>query len=253
MAGLLRPTRQLLGLPSAWRAFQRSMFIEAHPTPNINSLKFHPGRAVLEKGTMDFPNARAAMASPLAKSLFRIEGVSSVFFGPDFVTITKKRDEVPWSELKPEVFSSIMDFYASGAKILADEASSAQDTVISEDDSEVVALIKELLDTRIRPAVQDDGGDIHYVSFDEDTGLVTVKLQGACSTCSSSKVTLKSGVENMLMHYVPEVTEVVAEEEEGEDPNDPVIKQQKKFVEEMTGDGAGKENSAKKILDDAGI
>jgi len=214
------------------------MFIEAHPTPNINSLKFHPGRAVLEKGgTKDFPNARAAMASPLAKALFRIDGVSSVFFGPDFVTVSKKDDEIPWGELKPEVFAAIMDYYASGAPILSEGEEASTDTVIHDDDSEVVALIKELLDTRIRPAVQDDGGDIEYISFEEESGVVTVKLQGACSTCSSSKVTLKSGVENMLMHYVPEVTEVVALDDDiNEDPNDPVIKQQKKFVEEMTGE-----------------
>jgi len=243
MQSLLRLRSSLgkLGGGTAWRALRRSMFIEAHPTPNINSLKFHPGRQVLEKGTMDFPNARTAMTSPLAKALFRIDGVSSVFFGPDFVTVSKKADETPWAELKPEIFSAMMDFYASGAKIVGDEAELNSDTMIHEDDSEIVALIKELLDTRIRPAVQDDGGDIHYVSFDEGTGVVTVQLQGACSTCSSSKVTLKSGVENMLMHYVPEVTEVVAMDEEiNEDPNDPVIKQQKKFVEEMTGEKSDK-------------
>lgn len=114
-----------------------------------------------------------------------------------------------------------------------EDANLPSDTAILDDDSEIVALIKELLDTRIRPAVQDDGGDINFVDFDEDTGVVTVQLQGACSTCSSSKVTLKSGVENMLMHYVPEVTEVVAMDTE-EDENDPVVKRQKEFVEQMT-------------------
>lgn len=212
----------------------RSMFIEVHATPNINSLKFHPGRSVLKEGTFDFPNARASMKSPLAKALFRIDGVSAVFFGPDFVTVTKSSDDVPWGEMKPEIFSAMMDFFASGAPILDDGAQGApSDTLINEDDSEVVALIKELLDTRIRPAVQDDGGDISFVEFDEDTGVVIVQLQGACSTCSSSKVTLKSGVENMLMHYVPEVTEVVAMDIE-EDDNDPVVRAQKEFVESMT-------------------
>eukprot|EP00802_Teleaulax_amphioxeia_P011066 Tamp_11096.p1 GENE.Tamp_11096~~Tamp_11096.p1 ORF type:complete len:252 (+),score=53.46 Tamp_11096:1-756(+) len=212
---------------------RRSMFIEVHATPNINSLKFHPGRSVLKEGTMDFPNARASMKSPLAKALFRIDGVSAVFFGPDFVTVTKSSDDISWGEMKPEIFSAMMDFFASGAEVVDEDANLPSDTAILDDDSEIVALIKELLDTRIRPAVQDDGGDINFVDFDEDTGVVTVQLQGACSTCSSSKVTLKSGVENMLMHYVPEVTEVVAMDTE-EDENDPVVKRQKEFVEQMT-------------------
>lgn len=212
------------------------MFIETHATPNMNSLKFHPGKPVLKSGTMDFPNRREAMQSPLAKAIFRIDGVDGVFFGPDFITVTKAKDEMPWGELKAEIFAAIMDFYSSGVPILSEGVENSTDTVIHEDDSEVVALIKELLDTRIRPAVQDDGGDINYVSFEEDSGVVTVKLQGACSSCSSSKVTLKSGVENMLMHYVPEVTEVVALDEEVEDEMDPVVKQQRKFLEEMTGE-----------------
>lgn len=176
---------------------------------------------------------KQSMKSPLAKALFRIDGVAAVFFGPDFVTVTKSSDDMPWGEMKPEIFSAMMDFFASGAEILDELAEGAADTHINEDDSEIVALIKELLDTRIRPAVQDDGGDINFVDFDEDSGVVMVKLQGACSTCSSSKVTLKSGVENMLMHYVPEVSEVVAMDAE-EDDNDPVVKAQKAFVEDMT-------------------
>ncbi|EKX40795.1 hypothetical protein GUITHDRAFT_158274 [Guillardia theta CCMP2712] len=184
---------------------------------------------------MDFPNMKAAQKSPLAKALFRIDGVSSVFFGPDFITVTKNKDQHSWAEMKPEVFDAILDFYASGQSIITAEEDMPQDTKVNEDDSEIVAMIKELLDTRIRPAVQDDGGDISFIGFDEETGRVTVRLQGACSTCSSSKVTLKSGVENMLMHYVPEVTEVVAVEDE-EDPNDPVVKKQREFVAEMTGE-----------------
>jgi len=209
------------------------MFIEVHATPNINSLKFHPGRSVLKDGTYDFPNARASMKSPLAKAIFRIDGVSAVFFGPDFVTVTKSSDDLSWGEMKPEIFSAMMDFFASGVAVLDEGEATPSDTLINDDDSEVVALIKELLDTRIRPAVQDDGGDISFVEFDEKSGVVTVQLQGACSTCSSSKVTLKSGVENMLMHYVPEVTEVVAMDVE-EDENDPVVKKQREFVESMT-------------------
>jgi Fe-S cluster biogenesis protein NfuA len=220
--------------PSAFLGAARSMYIEAHPTPNINSLKFHPGKPVLPHGTMDFPNARAGLQSPLAQALFRVDGVASVFFGMDFVTVTKADDELSWAELKPEIFAAIMDFYASGAPVMTDEANMPGTTTVNEDDSEVVQLIKELLDTRIRPAVQDDGGDINFVSFDEETGVVVVQLQGACSTCSSSKVTLKSGVENMLKHYVPEVHEVIAEDL-AEDDNDPVTRRQREFMEEMQG------------------
>jgi len=211
------------------------MFIEAHPTPNVNSLKFHPGKPVLPHGTMDFPSARAGMQSPLAKALFRVDGVSSVFFGMDFVTVTKNEDDLSWAELKPEIFAAIMDFYASGSPVVSDAADLPDITTVNEDDSEVVQLIKELLDTRIRPAVQDDGGDINFVSFNEESGVVVVQLQGACSTCASSKVTLKSGVENMLKHYVPEVHEVIAEDLEVDDA-DPVQRRQKEFLAEMTGD-----------------
>ena len=133
----------------------RSMFIEAHPTPNINSLKFHPGKPVLPHGTMDFPNARAGMQSPLAKALFRLDGVKAVFFGMDFVTVTKSDDDLSWAELKPEIFAAIMDFYASGSPVVSDPDDLPETTTVNEDDSEVVQLIKELLDTRIRPAVQE--------------------------------------------------------------------------------------------------
>ncbi|XP_064937127.1 nifU-like protein 4, mitochondrial isoform X3 [Musa acuminata AAA Group] len=131
-------------------------------------------------------------------------GVSRVFFGSDFVTVTKS-EEASWDFLKPEIFAAIMDFYSSGKPLLLDSNVAAyMDTAIHEDDSEIVAMIKELLETRIRPAVQDDGGDIEYRGFDPDSGIVTLRMQGACSGCPSSSVTLKSGIENMLMHYVPE-------------------------------------------------
>eukprot|EP00292_Cryptomonas_paramecium_P014781 CAMPEP_0113730068 /NCGR_PEP_ID=MMETSP0038_2-20120614/42950_1 /TAXON_ID=2898 /ORGANISM="Cryptomonas paramecium" /LENGTH=136 /DNA_ID=CAMNT_0000662081 /DNA_START=56 /DNA_END=466 /DNA_ORIENTATION=- /assembly_acc=CAM_ASM_000170 len=119
---------------------------------------------------MDFPNARIAMKSPLAKSLFRIDGVAGVFFGPDFVTVTKAGDDVAWSEVKPQVYSVIMGFYTSKAPIVSEDTELPQDTLIHDDDSEAVAMIKEILDSRIRPSVQDDGGDITYVSFDEESG-----------------------------------------------------------------------------------
>ncbi|VFQ64219.1 unnamed protein product [Cuscuta campestris] len=197
---------------------RRTMFIQTQSTPNPLSLMFYPGKPVMETGSADFPNARSAMNSPLAKALFGIDGITRVFFGSDFVTVTKS-DDATWDLLKPEVFAAIMDFYASGDPLFLDSKTAASmDTAIKEDDSETVAMIKELLETRIRPAVQDDGGDIEYRGFDEDTGIVKLRMQGACSGCPSSSVTLKSGIENMLMHYVPEVKGVEQEFYEDDSP-----------------------------------
>ncbi|KAJ4823403.1 NifU-like protein 4, mitochondrial [Turnera subulata] len=200
--------------PQKWTLFtgqRRTMFIQTQSTPNPSSLMFYPGKPVMDVGSADFPNARAAMNSPLARALFGIDGVTRVFFGSDFVTVTKS-DDSTWDFLKPEIFAAIMDFYSSGQPLFLDaETAAAKDTAIHEDDSETVAMIKELLETRIRPAVQDDGGDIEYRGFDPDTGIVKLKMQGACSGCPSSSVTLKSGIENMLMHYVPEVKAVEQE------------------------------------------
>ncbi|KAL6765679.1 hypothetical protein V8C86DRAFT_2456804 [Haematococcus lacustris] len=178
---------------------------------------FVPGKPVMESGSHEFSNAREGLQSPLAKRLFAIDGVTSVFLGADFITITKKAD-ASWSVLKPLAFAAIMDHFASGEPLFTDAATLARsDTAIHEDDDEVVAMIKELLETRIRPAVMEDGGDITYKSFDPDTGVVTVKMLGACSGCPSSTVTLKSGIENMLMHYIPEVKGVIeaGDDEEG--------------------------------------
>lgn len=200
---------------------RRTMFIQTQSTPNPASLMFYPGKPVMEVGSSDFPNAREAMNSPLAKALFSIDGISRVFFGSDFVTVTKSED-ASWDFLKPEIFAAIMDFYSSGQPLFLDsKTAAAMDTAIHEDDSETVAMIKELLETRIRPAVQDDGGDIEYRGFDVETGIVTLKMQGACSGCPSSSVTLKSGIENMLMHYVPEVKGV--EQELDADHEDAVL------------------------------
>jgi len=201
-------------LPPSLASQSRGMFIQTQTTPNPNSLMFVPGQTVMESGSANFVTPREAMASPLAKKLFTIEGVKGVFFGSDFVTVSKGEDDA-WSLIKPEVFAAIMDFFASGQPLLLEGADlQAQDTAIHEDDSEVVAMIKELLDTRIRPAVQDDGGDIKYYNFDEETGYVYLKMLGSCASCPSSSVTLKSGIENMLMHYIPEVKAVVQAETE---------------------------------------
>ncbi|XP_072164895.1 NFU1 iron-sulfur cluster scaffold homolog, mitochondrial-like isoform X1 [Diadema setosum] len=208
----------------------RSMFIQTQDTPNPNSLKFLPGVEVLGSGTMDFPSAMTAHGSPLARQLFRIEGVKGVFLGPDFITVTKVDDDnVEWKVLKPEVYATIMDFFASGVPILTDDKAPA-DTEIQEDDDETVMMIKELLDTRIRPTVQEDGGDIVFMGF--ENGVVKLKLQGACTSCPSSIVTLKHGVQNMLQFYVPEVVEV----EQVEDEQDEVSTAQLKNLEERIGD-----------------
>lgn len=206
-------------------------------TPNPNSLKFVPGCPVLGVGggTLDLPTARAAMVSPLAKAIFRVDDVSGVFLGADFITVTKRSDDQYWGPLKVEVASIIIDFFASGAPVVAEGVEMHKDTAVHPGDSETVQMIKELLDTRIRPAVQDDGGDIEYVGYNAETGVVQVRLQGACSTCASSKLTLKGGVESMLLHYCPEVKSV---EEVVSSEIEEASNSQLKFVEDMTG-GAG--------------
>jgi len=187
---------------------RRSLFIQTQETPNPSSLKFLPGRAVLEGGgTFDVPTIAAAKGSPLAKLLFRIDGVKSVFFGGDFITVTKYDDEgVEWKVMKPEIFATVMDFFNSGLPVVHEGAEISGDTEIYDDDDDTVQMIKELLDTRIRPTVQEDGGDIVYMGFED--GVVKLKMQGSCTSCPSSIVTLKNGVQNMLQFYIPEVVSV---------------------------------------------
>lgn len=190
----------------------RSMFIQTQTTPNAHAVMFLPGREVMPggAGSADFPSLRTAGGSPLARRLLAVDGVRSVFFGGDFVTITKD-DPIDWSVVRPEVFEVIMEFFADGSEpvLLADgETGVHSDTAITDDDDEVVAMIKELLEMRVKPAVAEDGGSILYRGFDPETGVVNLELQGACSTCSSSSITLKNGVENMLRHYIPEVKAV---------------------------------------------
>ncbi|KAM0748197.1 HIRA-interacting protein 5 [Meredithblackwellia eburnea MCA 4105] len=191
---------------------RRTMFIQTESTPNPDSLKFIPGTPVSDSGTThEFLDAKSTTSSPLADKLFHLPGVQTVFFGPDFVSVNKHED-APWSDLKPEIYSIIMEHFTSGQPLFSDGRTTgeggAEDTRILDTDSEVVAMIKELLDTRVRPAIQEDGGDIEYRGFDEDSGKVSLSLKGSCRGCDSSTVTLKSGIERMLMHYVPEVKEV---------------------------------------------
>jgi len=181
------------------------MFIQTEQTPNPATLKFLPGRDVMTSGTADFPNAEAAQLSPLAERLFGIDGVAGVFFGSDFITVTKTADK-DWHLMKPAILGAVMEHFTAGKPILAENAASAGAAEC--EDSDVVMQIKELIDTRVRPAVAQDGGDIVFDSFSE--GVVYLHMQGSCSGCPSSTATLKSGIENMLKHYIPEVQEVRA-------------------------------------------
>jgi Fe-S cluster biogenesis protein NfuA len=186
------------------------MFIQTEATPNPEVLKFLPGRDVMGEGTRDFRDAEAAAASTLAVELFAIEGVDRVFFGPDFLTVGKTADH-DWSHLKAPILAAVMDHFTSGQPLFAgsDDAAGGHDEGVYEGETaQIVAEIKDLLDTRIRPAVAQDGGDILFSRFDDKTGVVYLNMRGACSGCPSSSATLKAGVENMLKHYVPEVTGV---------------------------------------------
>jgi Fe-S cluster biogenesis protein NfuA len=181
------------------------MFIETEGTPNPATLKFLPGRDVLGLSTADFASPASATRSPLATALFALPGVARVFFGGDFVTVTKD-DQISWQALKPQVLGVIMDHFVAGHAVLEDEGGGLDEEDVDESDREVVDQIKELLDTRVRPAVAGDGGDIVFRGYRD--GVVRLHMQGACSGCPSSSATLKHGIENMLKHYVPEVVAV---------------------------------------------
>jgi Fe-S cluster biogenesis protein NfuA len=182
------------------------MFIQTEATPNPQTLKFIPGKPVLEDGTADFRGKSDADASPLARRLFDIEGVSGVFLGSDFISVTKTDSE--WQHLKPMILGAIMEHYMSGASVVdADGANDAEGS-FDPKDADVVATIKELLETRVRPAVAQDGGDITFAGFRD--GIVYLHMRGACSGCPSSTATLRHGIENLLRHFCPEVEEVQA-------------------------------------------
>ncbi len=181
------------------------MFIQTEQTPNPATLKFLPGREVMGTGTADFASSADATRSPLAEQLFGIDGVTGVFFGADFITVTKS-GETEWHVLKPAILGAIMEHYTAGRVLLTTPAEAAPES--DGEESEIVAQIKDLIDTRVRPAVAQDGGDIVFDSFED--GVVYLHMQGSCSDCPSSTATLKAGIENMLKHYIPEVVEVRA-------------------------------------------
>jgi Fe-S cluster biogenesis protein NfuA len=180
------------------------MFIQTETTPNPSTLKFLPGRPVLAEGAREFRDPAAAAASPLAGALLAIDGVEAVMFGPDFVSVTKGGAE--WAHLKPAVLGTIMEHFTSGAPIVVDSAEAAPAEFFDPADAEIVATLKELLVTRVTPAVARDGGDIAFRGFRD--GIVYLAMKGSCSGCPSSSATLKNGVENLLRHYVPQVRSV---------------------------------------------
>jgi Fe-S cluster biogenesis protein NfuA len=182
------------------------MFIQTEATPNPATLKFIPGRLVLDGGTMEFANREAAARSPLAERLFGVPGVTGVFYGSDFITVTK--DSSDWQHLKPAILGAIMEHYMSGAPLLNAGGTPKDDgdEFFDVADAETVATIKELIETRVRPAVANDGGDITFRGFKD--GIVYLNMKGACSGCPSSTATLQHGIQNLLRHFVPDVVEV---------------------------------------------
>lgn len=186
------------------------MFIQTEVTPNPATLKFIPGRAVLDGGTMEFPTREAAARSPLAARLFDVPSVSSVFYGSDFIAVTK--DGGDWQHLKPAILGAIMEHYMSGEPLLADGSTGSGEEphdageFFNEEDAETVEIIKDLIETRVRPAVANDGGDITFRGFKD--GIVYLNMKGACSGCPSSTATLQHGIQNLLRHFVPDVVEV---------------------------------------------
>jgi Fe-S cluster biogenesis protein NfuA len=183
------------------------MFIQTEATPNPATLKFIPGRLVLDGGTLEFASRETAARSPLAEKLFDVPGVTGVFYGSDFITVTK--DGSDWQHLKPAILGAIMEHYMSGVPLLAGDAKpgeAAVDEFFDAKDAETVATIKDLIETRVRPAVAGDGGDITFRGYKE--GIVYLNMKGACSGCPSSTATLKHGIQNLLKHFVPDVVEV---------------------------------------------
>ena len=189
------------------------MFIQTETTPNPATLKFLPGREVMAQGTVDFPDAEAGARSPLAARLFAIPEVERVFFGSDFVTVTKRDGD--WRHLKPAILGAIMEHFTRGLPLFdpgrdPGEAAAEAEPTYEGEEADIVVQIKELLETRVRPAVAGDGGDIIFKGFDGGSGTVFLHLQGSCAGCPSSTITLRNGIENMLRHYIPEVSAVEA-------------------------------------------
>jgi Fe-S cluster biogenesis protein NfuA len=195
------------------RRVETTMFIQTEATPNPATLKFLPGRTVLDEGSAEFRSQDEAAPSPLALRLFEVPGVSSVFFGNDFITVTKEERNEPgfeWQHLRPAILGAIMEHYTSGRPVIegVHDTNAGPEEFFEEGDGQIVDTIKELLETRVRPAVAQDGGDITFHSWEHEAGIVRLHMRGACAGCPSSTMTLKQGIQNMLRHYVPEVRAV---------------------------------------------
>ena len=186
----------------------KPMFIQTETTPNPATLKFLPGRTVMTEGTVDFPDAEAGQRSPLAARLFSIPEVERVFFGSDFITVTKREGDkgVDWRHLKPVILGAIMEHFTKELPLFENQAEAEVEPTYEGEEAEIVAQIKELIETRVRPAVENDGGDITFRGFKD--GVVYLDMKGACSGCPSSTATLRHGIQNLLRHYVPDVVEV---------------------------------------------
>jgi NFU1 iron-sulfur cluster scaffold homolog, mitochondrial len=187
------------------------MFIQTETTPNPDVLKFLPGETVLEGGSREFMTPEQARVSPLAEALFAIDGVTGLFFGSDFITV--RRDpaaKIIWAQMKAPILAAIMDHFTSGAALLREAEAAKTEVVYDGELGQIVSEIKDLLETRVRPAVAQDGGDIEFDSFDMDSGTLYLNMRGACSGCPSSTATLKQGVASLMAHYVPEVKHVEA-------------------------------------------
>eukprot|EP01129_Flabellula_baltica_P016294 TRINITY_DN8610_c0_g1_i1.p1 TRINITY_DN8610_c0_g1~~TRINITY_DN8610_c0_g1_i1.p1 ORF type:complete len:329 (-),score=73.88 TRINITY_DN8610_c0_g1_i1:22-930(-) len=193
---------------------KRTMFIDQQPTPNPDAMKFVPDEVpIIKEGSREFTNAMEAVKSPLAKMLFKLEYVRGVFIAPEYITITKD-PEVEWKGIETELICTILDFYSTGEPVIDDTFVPNADTAIHDDDPEAVMMIKEIIETRLRPTIQDDGGDITYKGFIE--GVVFLQFRGSCTSCPSSTQTLKGGIERILMHYIEEVQGVMAVETDEE-------------------------------------
>ncbi|KAK6197076.1 scaffold protein Nfu/NifU N terminal-domain-containing protein [Scheffersomyces amazonensis] len=205
-------SKQINRYSPSWSIARRFLTFKTLPTPNENALKFISPQCrivPIDGKTFEFTSSLQSVHSPLALKIFRIPGVRSVMLGPDFLTVNKQ-DHINWANLRPEVVEVLNDFLESKKEpVITKELIEKSEESNAEDDSELVSMIKELIETRIRPAIQDDGGDIEYKAFDEETGTVFLKLQGACKSCNESENTLKHGIESMLMHYIEEIQEVV--------------------------------------------
>jgi len=197
------------------KVFSKYLFsVKIQNTPNPSFLKFIPGKKILkENQTIDFPSPKTAENSSLAKKLFEVKGVGRILIGSDYISIGKK-DEKLWEDIKPQIVELLNDYFEKTENI--EHFPESQQSEILDNDSETLSLIKEIISNRIRPVIQEDGGDIKLVNFDENSGIVRISLKGSCSNCPSSTITLKNGIEKMLMHYVPQVNEVESIDDEEE-------------------------------------